>query len=112
MKTILWMLLAAVVGLTLVSPDAEAGRLGGGRSIGVQRSAPTQGQKQAAPTKAPAAAAAQPASPPAAGGSRWLGPLAGLAAGLGLGALLAHSGLGGAVAMLLPLLLIGVVVFL
>jgi predicted lipid-binding transport protein (Tim44 family) len=115
MKTIFWMLLATVVSLTLVSPDADAGRLGGGRSIGAQRSAPTQVQKQAAPTNSPAAAPAQPVSPPApatTGRNRWLGPLAGLAAVVGLGALLAHGGLGAAVAMLLPLLLIGVVVLL
>jgi predicted lipid-binding transport protein (Tim44 family) len=53
-------------------------------------------QGQAAPAQraqpAPAAAAAQPAR------NRWLGPIAGLAAGLGIAALLSHFGLGGAFA--------------
>ncbi|HYR01078.1 MAG TPA: Tim44-like domain-containing protein, partial [Casimicrobiaceae bacterium] len=44
----------------------------------------------------PGSSAAKPAAPaaaPPAGGSRWLGPIAGIAAGLGLAALLAHFGL-------------------
>jgi predicted lipid-binding transport protein (Tim44 family) len=48
--------------------------------------------QRAAPAAAPAAAAAQPAR------NRWMGPLAGLAAGLGIAALLSHFGLGGAFA--------------
>jgi predicted lipid-binding transport protein (Tim44 family) len=101
--------LAAMVGLVSVAMlgtlDAEARRLGGSRSVGrqqstlMQRQTPpaqpsqaTQAQRaQAAPAPAPA-----PAATP--NRSRWLGPIAGLAAGLGIAALLSHFGLGGAFA--------------
>jgi predicted lipid-binding transport protein (Tim44 family) len=63
-------------------PVAEAKRLGGGSSLGKQysmpRSTPTQQAKPAGPATSQAAAAA---APRASGASRWLGPLAGLAAG-------------------------------
>ncbi|WP_310313025.1 Tim44 domain-containing protein [Paraburkholderia terricola] len=102
--------LIAMVGLimagSLASLDAEARRMGGSRSIGrqsntvqQQQAAPTQPsptnqatQQRAQPAPAPAAPAPQPNR------SRWLGPIAGLAAGLGIAALLSHFGLGGAFA--------------
>ena len=106
-KTFVAAIFAAVVGLSLMVPDAEAARLGGGRSAGMQRSvtpAPTQAAKPAAvPTPAPAAAPAA-APPQAAGMSRFLGPLAGLAAGLGIAALLSHFGLGEGMANILLIL--------
>lgn len=98
---------AALVATTawLGADLAEAKRMGGGRSFGAQR----QMAPQAAPTTpgAPSAAPAAPANPAmgatakgaaaatpaAAGASRWLGPIAGLAAGLGLAALMSHLGL-------------------
>jgi predicted lipid-binding transport protein (Tim44 family) len=104
---------ALVLGAFLVFQTAEAARVGGGRSMGIQRSAPMQ--RQATP---PAAAPhqAQPATPaqaqqPAAG-NRWLGPLAGLAAGLGLGWLFSHGAFGGFGGVLLMALLAGAVVLL
>jgi predicted lipid-binding transport protein (Tim44 family) len=62
----------------------------------------------------PGAAASQAAVPPTAapsGASRWLGPIAGIAAGLGLAALLSHFGMpeGFASFLLLGLLAFGVV---
>jgi predicted lipid-binding transport protein (Tim44 family) len=61
-------------------------------------------QRQATPAPTAPAAAGKPATAPAAaapaagakpaGMSRFLGPLAGLAAGLGIAALLSHLGLG------------------
>lgn len=102
-------LLVAVFALALVAalaPEmAEAARLGGGRSMGTQRIAPIQ--RQATP---PAAAPQQPkpatpATQPA--GNRWFGPLAGLAAGLGLGWLLGQGGLGGMMGTLLMALVAG-----
>src|SRR5262249_29674250 len=56
------------------------------------------------PGKSPAAAPS--------GASRWLGPLAGLAAGLGLGALLSHFGLseGFGSLLLMVLLVVGVII--
>src|SRR5581483_11097223 len=98
---------------TLATLDAEAKRMGGGRSIG--RQSQTMQRDSAPPAQQPARAAqagtqpgtgaqaqrggAAPAAPAAAPArSRWLGPIAGLAAGLGIAALLSHFGLGGAFA--------------
>ncbi|MET0680560.1 MAG: Tim44 domain-containing protein, partial [Burkholderiales bacterium] len=71
-----------------VVDDAEARRLGGGRSAGAQRQAlpekpatPPAAQQAAPAQSAGAAAAKKPMSP-------WMGALAGLAAGLGLAWLL------------------------
>jgi predicted lipid-binding transport protein (Tim44 family) len=91
---------------TIASLDAEARRMGGGRSIGRQQS--TTMQRQTTPPAQPAQPTqqaaqpqrAQPAPVPAAAParSRWLGPIAGLAAGLGIAALLSHFGMGEAFA--------------
>jgi len=85
------------LGLAAVSFDAEARRLGGGSSLGVQR--------QAAPPRAPATTPRQApsnATPPATTPQRsWMGPVAGLAAGLGLAALASHLGFGEAFANML-----------
>lgn len=110
-----WTKLMAVVlvagsafAMVAVSFDAEARRFGGGFSSGRQ-SVNVMKQKQAtvpsAVSRAPAAGAA------ATGGSRWLGPLAGIAAGLGLAALLSHFGFGGAMADLLVIALIAGIAF-
>lgn len=108
MKRLLIAAFAAVVGLGMMVPDAEARRLGGGSSIGMKRQATpapaapaTAGKPAAAPTAAAPAAAAKPA-----GMSRFLGPLAGLAAGLGIAALLSHFGLGEEMASVLMLLVL------
>jgi predicted lipid-binding transport protein (Tim44 family) len=83
--------LVAALGAGTLSHDADAARLGGGRSLGAQRQAVTP-LKQAAPSSQQ-----QPGPSQAGGASRWLAPLAGLAAGLGLGWLFSQSGFGGAV---------------
>jgi predicted lipid-binding transport protein (Tim44 family) len=95
MKQILMALIVAC-GLALVVVDADARRLGGGKSFGMQRNttqqatpkAPAQQQQQAAGTPAP--------QQPAAAGNKWLGPLAGLALGAGLMALFMNNGISGA----------------
>jgi len=74
MKRFLSIAMALCIGLTM-SLDANAKRFGGGKSFG---SAPSHQTRQAAPAAAPAAAGA---AAKAGGASRWLGPLAGLAAG-------------------------------
>jgi predicted lipid-binding transport protein (Tim44 family) len=114
--------IAAIVLATtawLAADVADARRLGGGRSFGAQRqmtpapstpNATPNAPSAAAPSVAPRTAAPAPAA--ASGMSRWLGPIAGLAAGLGLAALLAHLGLSEAFASLLLLVLIGVGVIL
>lgn len=90
MKHFIITLVAAFFTLGVMVPEAEARRFGGGSSFGMQRQAtPPQAPRPAATT--PARPAGQPA---AATRSSWLGPIAGLAAGLGLVALFSHLGLG------------------
>jgi predicted lipid-binding transport protein (Tim44 family) len=111
----------AFIATALVIPDADAARrMGGGKSFGRQ-AAPPQAPMQrdaapAAPQQPAQAAPAQPGTPaaaaPARPGNRWLGPIAGIAAGLGIAALLSHLGLSGAFASFLAsMLLIGLLVF-
>jgi predicted lipid-binding transport protein (Tim44 family) len=103
--------LALALGLGGVALEADAAkRVGGGGSVGMQRNvtpppakAPTAAPQQASP----AAGAAAPAAAAAGGASRWLGPIAGIAAGLGLGWLIGQSGMGGMVgSLMLGLLLV------
>ena len=99
MKTVLSILAVVLtLGLFLGAGDAEAARrLGGGKSSGMQRQAtPANKAPDAKPAQAPTApaAAAQPRR-------SWMGPLAGLAAGLGLAALASHFGLGAELASMM-----------
>lgn len=104
-RTFLIALFTAFLGFAMVmADDAEARRLGGGRSIGRQsnnvsqreapapQNSPSQNQSAANPSQGQQAgnAAPQPSR------NRWLGPVAGLAAGLGIAALMSHFGMGGA----------------
>ena len=102
MKRIALFAAALAVGLTMAVGNAEAARIGGGKSVGMQRQmAPVSKPATAVPpqtaTPAPAATAAKApgAATPAAQPKRsWMGPIAGLAAGLGLAALASHFGFG------------------
>ena len=123
--------LVAIAAVTLAAfliGDAEA-RLGGGKSMGVQRPSVTP-RASTPPASTPSASTpsgaasqpvmpaqpgatvkpAAPAAPAASGASRWLGPIAGIAAGIGLAALLSHFGLpeGLGTFLLLALLAVGV----
>lgn len=113
----------ALAGITMsVAPlEAEAKRLGGGRASGMQRQMPAKQadtsppaqnaapnnaagkQAQATPTNAAAQTAAQPAK------RSWMGPIAGLAAGLGLAALASHFGFGEQLANFMMIALLAVV---
>ena len=75
--------LIGILGTILIAIPVEAARLGGGQNLGKQTS-PAQ-TFQTLPH--PAAASPVAATTAASGASRWLGPLAGLAAGGILGAL-------------------------
>ncbi|HJU24146.1 MAG TPA: Tim44-like domain-containing protein [Casimicrobiaceae bacterium] len=126
MKRFFAMALAALATFALVHADfADAARMGGGRSFGMQRSivprtAPSTGaitgpaERPVMPAT-PGAQAARPApgaatpAPTASRTSRWLGPIAGIAAGLGLAALLSHFGLSPDLGGLLLIGLIAVV---
>ncbi len=109
MKNFALMAAALVLGFTLSIGDAEAKRLGGGGSSGMQRQSVTPSTPPSAAKPAPAAT---PAAAPAAQPKRsWMGPLAGLAAGLGLAALASHFGFGEGLAnmMMIGLLVMAVV---
>jgi predicted lipid-binding transport protein (Tim44 family) len=120
MKRILLSIVMVLAGAVAMAPDVDAKRLGGGGSSGMKRDIPTrttpdstpaqQAPKQA--TAQPAQQNAAPAAPAAAAPKRsWLGPIAGLAAGLGLAALMSHLGLGEEFANILMLMLLAVVAF-
>jgi len=99
-------LLAAVLslGLALTLMDAEAAkRVGGGTSSGMQRNMDAPDRTPgAAPTQtSPAAAASQ-----APARRSWMGPIAGLAAGLGLAALASYLGFGEEFASLMMIVLL------
>jgi predicted lipid-binding transport protein (Tim44 family) len=111
MKSFALLSAALILGFTLTVGDAEAAkRLGGGKSSGMQReSVSTQKSTTAAPgAPAPTQAAAAGAQPK----RSWMGPLAGLAAGLGLAALASHLGFGEELAsmLMIGLLVMAVVV--
>jgi predicted lipid-binding transport protein (Tim44 family) len=108
MKTLSMLAAVLALGLTLAVGDAEAAkRLGGGKSSGMQRESVTAGRSGSphagAGHGARAAAKAQPgaAAPQAQPKRSWMGPLAGLAAGLGLAALASHFGFGEELASML-----------
>ena len=113
MRTGLIGLCALALCATFALESADAARLGGARSSGVQRSVPKApptatpakpAQQQAAPNQA--APAAQPQAQPS-GLARWMPMLGGLALGGLLGYLFAGNGLGGI--LLLVLLAVGAV---
>ena len=114
-----WLVGAMVVALvaTTMPSISEAKRFGGARSSGLQRSMPQRTAPDAPPPKpaqnpAPqqAAAAAPAAAGAAAAGAAqrrsWMAPIAGLAAGLGIAALMSHLGLGEAFGNFLMLALL------
>lgn len=104
-KFVLLLAMIFTFGLSTVAMNAEAAkRMGSGKSLGTQR--------QSAPDKAPAqSTAATPAAGAAAAPKRsWMGPIAGLAAGLGLAALASHLGFGEELASMLMMGLLAVAV--
>ena len=106
MKKLIVSLFILAFGVGLMANDVAAARLGGGRSLGAQRQI-TPSPKQATPP----AQQQQPAAAPQSGPGRWFAPLAGLAAGIGLGWLFAQGGFGPAIGALLMVLLAVAVVF-
>jgi len=108
----------AGVGMVGVPMDAEAKRLGGGRASGMQRqmpakqpnaapdAAPNQMNKSAAPTNATKMLIK--AGPPTRMASPILLGIAGLAAGLGIAALMSHLGMGEAFGNFLMMALLAV----
>jgi predicted lipid-binding transport protein (Tim44 family) len=122
------MLVVSAGAMMSASFDVQARRFGGGASFGRQSSNITKQRQAVTPPAAsttqrastpPAASAAAPGAAAATTGavarsglSRFIGPIAGIAAGLGIAALLSSLGLGGAfLEMLSSLVLIALVVF-
>ncbi len=106
MKKLIVSLFTLVFGAGILADDVEAARLGGGRSLGAQRQVTVPPRQATPPTQQQPATAPQPSGP-----GRWFAPLAGLAAGLGLGWLFAQGGFGAVASALLMALLAGAVVF-
>ena len=123
--TALTIVISTFVTLGFTIDDAEARRMGGGSSFGRQSSnvmqkrapaqAPRANQQNAAPNANQATAnrgAAAGATAQRSGFSRFLGPIAGIAAGLGIMALLSSLGLSGAfLEFLSSAVLIAIVIF-
>lgn len=114
---VLALVLATLVASALPSVS-QARRLGSGGSAGMQRSLPPRATpdalpaRPAAPTAQQAATPAAAAAPAAAAGKRsWMGPLAGVAAGLGIAALMSHLGMGAAFGNILTMLLLAAAAF-
>ena len=93
MKKFLSLLMVVfTLGLGTVAINAEAAkRMGSGKSMGTQRQATPDKAPTTPAATAPAAGAAGAAAAPS---RSWMGPVAGLAAGLGLAALASHLGFG------------------
>lgn len=117
MKRWIVALSVAVCSVALLPSVADAKRLGGGGMSGMKRDLPSRTPdavpaKPAAPTQAaPAPTNAAAAGAAAAPKRSWLGPVAGLAAGLGLAALMSHLGLGAEFAEFIMLALLVLVAF-
>ena len=114
-------LAVAVLAAAAVPTVSEAKRLGGGNSAGMNRNMPARTAPDAPPAKPaqtqPSASPTSPAAAPAAAGAaaapkrNWMGPLAGLAAGLGIAALMSHLGMGAAMGNFLMMALLAVAAF-
>jgi predicted lipid-binding transport protein (Tim44 family) len=123
-------MVALAAGTMLAAEVADAKRMGGGRSLGAQRQATPPPPAPSSPAAAPAGAASNPVMPaqpgaaaaakgaPVAaaagartGASRWLGPVAGIAAGLGLAALASHLGIAEEMMSLIVVVLIALAAF-
>ncbi len=107
MKRILFSLFVAFLSLSFVTTHVEAKRLGGGGSSGMQRQTPPPSPSvPAKPAATPGATA--PGAAAAAPKRSWMGPLAGLAAGLGIAALMSHMGMGAEMGNILTMILLAV----
>lgn len=112
MKKLFIALMVALTALSITITEVQAKRLGGGGSFGRQsqgfsRQAPAQSSNQLsnANKASPAAPGATSQSIPPKPASPWRNILGGALLGLGLGALLSHFGIGGALASMIGTIL-------
>jgi len=108
MRRFLSLFMACCVAMTL-SLDANAKRFGGGKSSGSAPSHQTTQTRQAQPQQQAAGTGAAAAPRPASGASRWLGPLAGIAAGGLLASMFMGDGFDGI--QLLDILILALIAF-
>ena len=112
MKQFMIFFCIAFFSLGILVDTAEARRMGGGKSLGMKRDATPARSTTPTQNTAPSSATAPVSgTPPRTGMGRWMGPIAGLATGIGLAALLSHFGLGEGVAnfLLIALLAMGAI---
>jgi predicted lipid-binding transport protein (Tim44 family) len=114
MKSLILAVSFAVMCAGLAPIDAQAKRMGGGTSSGMQRSVPARTPPPATPAQPAQAAPTSPAmagaAPAAAAPKRsWMGPIAGLAAGLGIAALMSHLGMGAEFGNIIMIVLLGLI---
>lgn len=103
----LFTVLCAGVLLFTMPPEVEAKRMSSGQTVGKQYSVPSK--TDAAPSVAPQRVPQTPgATPSQSGASRWLGPLAGLAAGGLLAAMLFGDGFQGL--QIMDVLMVGLLI--
>jgi len=113
MKRMLLAVFMGLLSLSFTAADVQAKRLGGGSSSGMKRQAPATPPAQQPPPQPAAtpgttgAAAAAPAVPPK---RSWMGPIAGLAAGLGIAALMSHLGMSEGLGNILTIALLAIAV--
>lgn len=108
-----------MIGLTGIVTDAEAARLGGKKSTGMQRSSqqtnqfPTQNSTTNATQRNPQQAnnTAPNTAQKSSTARKWMGPLVGIASALGIAALLSHFGIGEGLASILTALLLAGLAF-
>ncbi len=105
-KTLSTVAFASIIALSASVVDAK--KFGGGKSVGSQRDSVTQRQS-GTPAATPAAAPAAAGAAAKTGMAKWAGPLAGIAAAVGLGYLFSQMGAGGFLGFILiaVLLLVG-----
>jgi len=109
MKHLFLSVIALFLTFALIVQDADARRLGGGRNSGMQRDSGSFMKRDAAPQ---APTSPQPGAVPQTPQKRsWMGPIAGLAAGLGLAALASHFGFGEGMGNILMLALLAMGAF-
>ena len=111
MKRFFLFITLLVTCLSLISFNAEAKRFGGGGNIGKQRSMAPEHTQKAPPAATPTAPPATAPAAPQSKASKWLGPLAGLAIGAGLGALFASMGMGQGMGTILMVVLGAMAIF-
>lgn len=119
MKSWILALSLALLATGFTPSDVDAKRLGGGGFSGMQRQLPPRSTPNVAPAPAPTKPGqAAPTTPPTAGAPAapapkrsWMGPIAGLAAGLGIAALMSHFGMGAEFGNLIMMVLLGIVAF-